>query len=252
MIFEIKRAINQDEFYVVFQPILDLKKNRICGVEVLARWQHQQLGEVNPCRFINHIETGELGITFSCMIIRKACALLSTNKTLCGFLNGAYISFNLSVENLLSPDVLECIINCSNVLKKFKINLAIELTERQNAYGCIGLKSAFNTLKSKGIFMVMDDFGSGYTSKRLMSYLSFDIVKIDRSLTNYFNKNQDEMTEFLQDISRNFPVDIVFEGVETKQQLNSIHRAGAEYAQGYYISPPQKLGCFLNFLTDGF
>ncbi len=236
MIQNIKSGIKNNEFYMVFQPVVDAISGDVFAVEALMRWESQ--GEmVSPNEFIPLAEENaliyELGLV---SIIESIKCLKATG--------GAFnVSINLSPMQLKNPkiiDVLEKTIEAYSVPYE---RLIIEVTETAVIEDFDVTIKVLEHMKNLGFRIAFDDFGTGYSSLSYLTKLPVDILKIDKDFVQSINESEENMAliKAIVTIANSRNLRVVFEGVETKEQLNYIIRLGCRYVQGYYYFKPLTL-----------
>lgn len=234
---ELKSAVKNNEFYVLYQPQVDTVKNQVVGFEALLRWQNAKLGSVPADEFIpiaemtgNIVEIGEWVLDSVCKTINKMKAKNHDLKK---------ISINVSPIQLKKYNFANRFIS---IYEKYGISpslLEIEITEGT----LIDLFSykieTINTLLKRGVKISIDDFGTGYSSLNYLTTLPISTIKIDKSfINNIYNKKNKSIIKCMIDLSKSLNYEIIAEGVETKEQLNLLSEIGCSIIQGYYFSRP--------------
>ncbi|MCR5404383.1 MAG: EAL domain-containing protein [Butyrivibrio sp.] len=237
---DLRRALDEHEFLVYFQPKFDVKSNppKICSAEALVRWQHPELGLIPPGDFIPLFED-------NCKINLLDRYVWKTVAEKLAFWRDKYgvtvpVSVNLSRLDVFDPE-LETVISdiiTSNGIDRGMLDL--EVTESAYTDNADKVISVVSNLRRQGHHIEMDDFGTGYSSLSMLSSMPVDILKLDRSFIMNLENNQDDarLTELILDIARGLNVDVVAEGVETEGQLQFLMSRGCGMVQGYYFSPP--------------
>ena len=234
----IEREIDNNRFFLVYQPVLDAKTKKIIGAEVLSRLNSEDEGVLNPGSFLSAVDSVGLNDKFDYYIFEKNCKWISNDKSL----REPYkYTINFSRSTLCEPEFADRIIN---IAEKYDLKfscLAVEILEDKNVSGEAKKQMIENlsTLKERGISILLDDFGSGYTTFGDLQNLDISIVKIDKAIT------QNSVTEtgfiILKNIIRTAQ-DIGFkalcEGVETKEQEEAAIKAGCDFLQGFYYYRP--------------
>lgn len=237
LIIELKKAINNDEFYVLYQPIYNLKEKKIKNVEALARWKNDTLGEVSPAEFIHVLE--ELGMIneFGILIVEKIFKQIKKWKE---------DNLDINVNINISPLQLKYFHKNGelNILKdRYQIDfkrITFELTEGQLKDLDEEDKNTLMGLKEMGAKISLDDFGRGYSRLFNLFTLPINEIKVDRDIIKSIEDDYRtrKMLECFIKLTKEFGYDIVAEGVETKSQLILLNEMGCNYIQGYYISKP--------------
>lgn len=243
----LRTAIERDEFLIHYQPRWDKESEEIQGMEALLRWKHPVMGMVSPADFIPIAE--EIGIIhkIGIWVLEEA-----TRQTLEWHKNGLpplQISVNVSAVQFLQIDFYEQIIN---VLKKTKLDpiyLELEVTE-SIMHQSEDAINVLEKLRSIGIKISLDDFGSGYSSLNQIGNIPLDILKIDKAFVDHIvsNKKSQAIVTTILALGKNLGLRIVAEGVEHEDQLTYLLDSGCDEIQGYVISPPLASNEFETFM----
>ena len=240
---ELRRAIENEELVLHYQPKVDVATGRICGAEALARWQHPSLGLIMPDDFIPMAEHTGLITPLTKQVMDLALSQVAAWRD-----EGRNMSVavNLCARSFLDTQLLEDI---QEVLAKWKVDpslLEIEITESMIVGDPERAKAVLEQLNELGITLAIDDFGTGYSSLAYLRHLPVDEIKIDKSFVMEMASNQsDEMiVRSIIDLAHNLNLRAVAEGVEDQDVLNRLGELGCDIAQGYHISrplPPERL-----------
>ncbi|KEK25479.1 putative bifunctional diguanylate cyclase/phosphodiesterase [Bacillus gaemokensis] len=241
-------ALANNEFSVVYQPQIDISKNKIIGAEALIRWKHPDLGFISPCEFIPIVEETTQMIPLSHWLLKESCQQLRSWQTF-----GYYdlkMSVNLSAKEFQQEDLLEVILNTleeTNLEPKF---LTLELTERIAMIDEKETLLKLRQLKENDIQTSIDDFGTGYSSLAYLSLFPIDTLKIPREFTQLADHKEEEkaIVSTIFSLANTLNLSVVAEGIETKEQLQFLQNNGCTYMQGYYFSKPLSGKQFINFL----
>jgi len=230
----LKLANFDDEFTVVFQPIIDLKSQTTIGFEALARWTSPTLGRVPPAQFIPIAERAGIIGQLTRPLLRKA---LSTAISWEGEVR---LSFNLSAYDLNSPEgvlALVAIIEGSGFDPR---RLDLEITETAFTHDFEQVEKSISMLRLLGCGISLDDFGTGYSSLTRLHALPLTKIKIDRSFVTDLHKSpvSYKIVKSLLALSRDMGLDCVVEGVETREEMAALKKLGGVMVQGYYYSAP--------------
>ncbi|OLP18410.1 GGDEF domain-containing response regulator [Leptolyngbya sp. 'hensonii'] len=237
---DLRRAVEQQEFILHYQPIVAVNTGRIVGFEALARWQHPQWGLITPNQFIPIAEETGIIAAIGHQIIREACHQLRHWQDEGLLTCPLVMSVNLSARQLIRHTLIEQV---DEILAETGINpmcLKMELTESaimENPQLAAGL---FQELQERGIQLSIDDFGTGYSSLSYLYNLPMDTLKIDRSFISNVDVDGEklELVRTIVNLAWNLGMDVVAEGVETAMQLAQLKSLRCDYAQGYLFSRP--------------
>ena len=235
---DLEGAANRKEFYLVYQPQVELESGRICGFETLIRWQHQSGEIVSPARFIPLAEESGLIIPIGEWIIDEACRF-SNDLTARG-INNIRTGINISVRHMNEPGFFEKLISIVEKNSTSPHTLDLEITESVKP-GEIGEISALTEkLRKAGFTISIDDYGTGYSSLSYLQTLSFDRIKIDKSFVDRMldNSCSRHIINSIISLSRSLEKEIIAEGVETAEQMECLLSEQCSQVQGYHISPP--------------
>ncbi|WP_316179219.1 putative bifunctional diguanylate cyclase/phosphodiesterase [Bradyrhizobium sp. SZCCHNRI1009] len=234
------------EMDLAFQPIMDATNARTTGFEVLARWHSPKLGTVSPASFIPAAERiGVIRSLTRCLLV-KALAAART------WPDDIRVSFNLSAHDICSPDgvlPLLAVIHASGVPPR---RIEFEITETAVTFDFARAEQSIAALKAIGCGISLDDFGTGYSSLSHVHRLPLDKLKVDRSFVSDVNANpiSHKIIKSLTGLCADMEISCVVEGVETKEQLDSLRRLGADYIQGYYFAKPMPADAVSGFLAQ--
>ncbi|MEH1945781.1 MAG: EAL domain-containing protein [Nostoc sp.] len=237
---DLRRAIEREEFRVYYQPIVSLTSGSIIGFEALLRWQHPERGLLNPADFIPLAE--ETGLIFSIgkWALHEACRQMQVWRVChCSKLLDK-ISVNLSAKQFSQPDLIEQIGQILHSAGLDAGTLMLEITENAIVENGNKVTAAILQLREMGIELSIDDFGTGYSSLGGLYNFPISVLKIDRSfisLTGINSKNL-EIIEIIVALAHKLGVDVLAEGVETKEQLLLLRKLNCQYVQGHFFSVP--------------
>jgi diguanylate cyclase (GGDEF)-like protein len=247
---EILQAINNEEFFVVFQPKLDLHTNVIIGVEALVRWSHPQRGTLFPDSFIATAEQTDLMQPLTEYVLHKAlqqCALWHSE--------GLYLSVavNVSARNLHDRSFVDAVRRLLSLHDLDAMWLELELTENTVMADPDRTALVLEELHQLGVQIALDDFGTGFSSIANLRTLPVDRVKIDKTFVfGMLHSRKDEnIVRSIIDLAHNLGLGTVAEGVETKEVLDRLAEMKCETVQGYYIGKPISALEIRNLCRDG-
>ncbi len=235
----LRRALAHGEFRVHYQPIISLDSWRISGFEALVRWEHPEHGYISPLKFIPVAEETGLIIPIGQWVLREACEQLRAWQEQFPSDPPLSISVNLSGKQLSQPDLIDRISKILDETGLAPESLKIEITESAIIENIDAAATTLKRIKALGIRLSLDDFGTGYSSLSYLHRFPIDTLKIDRSFVSRINlpKNT-EIVRTILTLASNLGMDVVAEGVETRDQILQLTGLNCEYVQGYLLSKP--------------
>jgi diguanylate cyclase (GGDEF)-like protein/PAS domain S-box-containing protein len=235
---DIGRALAAQEFFLEYQPIVDLGTRSLLGVEALVRWRHPEAGVLMPAQFIPVIEEGGQIVKLGRWVLRQACHDLCAWRGGVAGGNGLRLAVNISGRHLQHGELAR---DVSQALAESGLeagNLVIELTESTIMYNTDANLERFNRLKALGVRLAIDDFGTGYSSLSYLHRFPIDILKIDRSfissLTN--SDNGPELARAVITLGETLGLDTVAEGIESEPQVAALLALGCAAGQGFLFA----------------
>lgn len=246
----LRRALEQEEFLLYYQPKVATQTGKIIGAEALLRWQHPERGLIAPVHFVSILEDTGLIVPVGEWILHDLCRQYGEWCAL-GFTDIS-LALNLSVKQFIDSQLCEKV---QNTLQKFNHNanfLELEVTESLLMGDFNNASSTLKKLHALGIRLAIDDFGTGYSSLTYLKLLPVDTLKIDRSfITGLPEDCQDKaIVEVILMLAKALDLKVVAEGVETEAQLKFLAEKQCDYIQGYYYSRPVPGDVFLNLLRE--
>lgn len=230
----LQRAIETGKIYPVFQPIVSLPTGAIASFEALARWNDDQLGSIAPAHFIPAAEKAGLMTELTSSIIGAACAAAS------GWRGEFRLAFNISPLHFRAASFaaqIEQALRPSN----FPIRrIQLEITESAVIDDLEQARGFINRLKALGVQIVLDDFGTGFSSLTRLQALPFDKIKIESSFVQSMETSRDsrKIVSAVIGLGQSLGLPVVAEGIETRTQLKMLSQLGCDYGQGYLFSRP--------------
>ena len=228
---------NFSGFSAFFQPLMDIKQNKLVGAETLMRFNSEEKGNVTPYEFVPLLEESGLIIPVGRWILHQAMAACKNiQKRIPDF----KVSINISYVQVLHSDILEDILAGLKEYELSKDSILIELTESGFLEENENFIRFCTGLKQSGIPLALDDFGTGYSNFHYLSHLTPNTIKIDRSFTLKAIKNDYEFSllQHMADMTHSIDSKFCIEGIETEDELNKISKIGPDYIQGYYFGKP--------------
>jgi len=235
---DIGRALAHEEFFLEYQPIVDLGTRSLLGVEALVRWRHPDAGVLMPARFIQVVEECGQIDKLGRWVLRQAC------RDLCGWRrsvaggSGLRLAVNISARHLQHGDLVQDVAQALQESGLEAGNLVIELTESTIMYNTDANLERFHRLKALGVRLAIDDFGNGYSSLSYLHRFPIEILKIDRSfvssLTN--SENGPELARAVVTLGETLGLDTVAEGIELEPQVAALLALGCVAGQGFLFA----------------
>jgi diguanylate cyclase (GGDEF)-like protein/PAS domain S-box-containing protein len=247
---QLRRALDNQEFYLHFQPQVDLQSGRVVGAEALLRWRNRLLGELSPDLFISHAEnTGDI-VRMGAWVIRESCRQLRQWRD--SGLPLRCIAVNVSYRQFLGENLPEIVLSA---LKEFDLPgeaLELEMTERVLIEDVPDTLETFNTLRGLGVSLVIDDFGEGYSALNYLRRLPFNGIKISHDFMHGIPVHPADTTicEAIIRIAQSLGLSVVAEGVETELQRSFLLKQGTTLAQGYLFARPLSADAFVEYARE--
>lgn len=235
---DLRSAIEEGTIDLAYQPKVDMKTGRVCGMEALARWDHPKFGFVSPDEFISLAEETGLILSLGHQLLKKAIV-----QTKCwvekGIMRGR-MCVNLSAHQFWHRDLAS---EVSAILKEVELDaryIELELTESACIQELDQTVEQMLALRELGIHLALDDFGTGYSSLAQLKTLPLDTLKVDKSfIQNIQNSAKDaNVVKAIIDIANSLELSVVIEGVETQQQCDCLWQSRASIIQGFFFSKP--------------
>ncbi|MDT4897628.1 MAG: hypothetical protein QOH25_2705 [Acidobacteriota bacterium] len=237
---DLRRALEREEFFVFYQPIMSLETGELRGFEALVRWRHPQRGFISPVEFIPVAEETGMIIQLGEYVLRESCRQMQKWQVILPSDPPLFISVNLSVKQFSQPDLVEKVAAILTETRLDAKHLKLEITESAVMENVEDATELLTRLRALGLRISMDDFGTGYSSLSHLRRFPIDTLKIDRSFVTQMAED-DENAEIVRTIiglAQNLGMDVVAEGVETPEQIETLKALGCEYGQGYFFSKP--------------
>jgi diguanylate cyclase (GGDEF)-like protein/PAS domain S-box-containing protein len=237
---DLERALENDEFVVNYQPIVDLPSGRLIGVEALVRWEHPTRGLLGPTTFIGHAERTGLIVPLGARVLRTACAqVASWHADIPGAAN-IRVSVNLSARQFQEPGLLDTVRDALADTGVAPGLVVLEITESLLMQDVDAAVVTLHELRRMGVRIAIDDFGTGYSSLSYLRRFPIDILKIDKAFIDGITTNDDDATlaEAVVGLGRALRLQTVAEGIEHADQKSMLSELGCTYGQGYLFARP--------------
>ena len=237
LLAELRRAIDNRELVLHFQPKASLRSGDVTSVEALVRWEHPERGLIFPDEFIPAVQHTGLIRPLTLYVIDEALRQCRSWQEV-GL--SLAVAVNLSTRNLVDvafPDHVAALLLEHELEPR---SLELEITESTMLANAFRTKQVLDRLSAMGVRLSLDDFGTGYSSLSYLKRLPLDELKIDRSFVMNMLENEDDavIVRSTIDLGRNLGLDVVAEGVETEAAWGQLRRLGCDVAQGYYLTRP--------------
>ncbi len=249
---ELRRALENDEFTLYYQPIISVENNKIIGFEALVRWQHPNRGLMLPMDFMAVAEETGLIIPIGQWVLREACRQMRQWQGQFPEYRNLTVSVNISGKVFSHPDFYEVIEEILYETGLEASSLRLEIVERMLMENPEPAAALLKRLKDLNVRFDIDDFGTGYSALNYLRHFPIDGLKIDRSFINAltFNDNNAEIVKTIVALAQALKLDVIAEGIETIQQLEMYRTMKGEYAQGFFIFRPMDSKAVENLLTS--
>ncbi len=230
---DLRSAVANGEIKLHYQPVVNLARNEVCGVEALMRWHHPERGNVPPSEFVPVAEETGLIIPLGEMVLRQACADAAQWPA------HVSVSVNLSPVQLINQSLVGVVINALAASRLAPRRLELEITEAVLLQNSEVALSTLHQLRKVGARIAMDDFGTGYSSLSYLRSFPFEKIKIDRSFIVDLVGNEESLAivRAITQLAADLRIATTAEGVETQQQLKTVTELGCTEMQGFLFSP---------------
>ncbi len=243
---DLREAIQRDQLELLYQPLYDLRTERISGFEALLRWNHPERGLVMPLKFITLAEETGVIHPIGAWVLRQACAdaaLLPPDVK---------VAVNLSPTQLRNDEIIHHVRAALEASHLQPSRLELEITETALLKNSEATISLLHRLHELGIQIALDDFGTGYSSLSYLRSFPFDKIKIDQSFVKEMERRHDcaAIVASVASLAKKLSMTTTAEGVETQDQLDKIREVGCTEAQGYLFGMPRPIGDVLRFFSQ--
>ena len=238
---DLRRALKDDELFVVYQPVMELSSQRLVAVEALVRWHHPQRGLVMPAEFIGIAEECGLIDAVGSVVLHKACTQFMQWQRDLGRTAPRQLAVNLSRAQLkradLVADVAQLLAGCGMRAEQLQLEITESLAAQDER-----VQTTLRELKGLGVKLALDDFGTGYSSLACLHQLPIDTVKIDRSFVGHAQTLEYHrvLIEATVRVARALGISTVAEGIETESQAELMRQLNCDLGQGYLYSKPME------------
>jgi len=248
---ELRDALINDEFRLLYQPQIDLATGAVIGIEALIRWQHPTRGLLRPSSFIARAE--ELGLLkpLSKWTLYQACREIQNAAEQNSSLAHIKLAVNLSARQFKDPELITFIRNLVQETGFDPHRLEFEITETTLITDVEASVETMLAMRELGITLSIDDFGTGYASLNYLKRLPVDCLKIDGSFIRDIPHNKDDVaiTTAVIAMAHNLDIKALAEGVQNGEQMEFLKQNGCDYAQGYLIGPPLPVDALIQLIN---
>lgn len=235
---DIHKALDNHEFELYYQPMVDIAEGKIKGWEALIRWLHPQQGMIPPGKFISIAEENGTILEIGKWVFQEACQYVKRMED--GGYTDFYISVNISTHQLLQKEFTDFILSTIKEIGVVPEHIVIEITESVLIESIDLAIRKLKKLRNNNIKIALDDFGCGYSSLTYLKMLPINIVKVDKSFISDIETVDDtkNMTSIIILLAKQLGLKVVAEGVEERHQLEYLKKHGCDMFQGYLVSKP--------------
>jgi len=248
----LREAIEQEQFELLYLPVVTLDDHELVGVEALLRWADPERGLVSPDQFLRQLEDSGLIVPVGDWVVRQACR--QSRAWQLAFPDRELLTtINVSPRQLTHPDFMPTVMTNIEATGADPSRLCLEITEGTVMRNIDSAWGMLRDAKDAGIKLALDDFGTGYSSLAYLRRFSLDVLKIDRTFVSGIADRREDAAIAQQLVAMAHALGIapVAEGVSTAEQAQTLHGMGCDFAQGFYFSPPQPVTAIDAMLAKG-
>ncbi len=240
---DLRQALERKEFVLHYQPEVDLSTRRIVGLEALIRWRHPERGLIAPMEFIPLAEESGMILPIGDWGLREACRQIEQWNRQDPRNSSLRVCVNLSARQFARPglkDHVEALLMESGASSR---QLGLEMTESSLIPNMNTASEVLGGLRDLGVSLLMDDFGTGYSSLSYLHSFPFDVLKIDRSFVGRMTEGEQalQIVRTIIELARVLGMDVVAEGIETREQYRLLRQLGCRYGQGFLFARPMSV-----------
>jgi diguanylate cyclase (GGDEF)-like protein/PAS domain S-box-containing protein len=246
---ELQRAVEEEQFELHFQPIVDLENGTIAGAEALIRWRHPERGLLHPGDFLPLAEETGLIVPMGRWVLEEATRTLRRWETDYPEVQ-LYLSANVSMRQLYDPGIVDAVRDALNDAGVGADRLVVEITESFLADESEAPRDRLQRLRALGVRLAVDDFGTGYSALSYLQRFPIDVLKIDRSFVEHARRTSASanLVRSIVQLGQSLHLHIVAEGIEDAEQARLLHDMGVRSGQGYHFArplPPERFAALL-------
>ncbi|MET8149822.1 putative bifunctional diguanylate cyclase/phosphodiesterase [Actinoplanes sp. NPDC049668] len=250
---DMERGLEQKQFIVLYQPVVDMETERVTGVEALVRWHHPEDGLLSPNQFIANAEANGLIVPLGRWVLREACEQLARWRRETPDAAGLVMNVNLSARQFQYAGLVD---DVAAALRDAGIppgSLTLEITESMLMVDIEGAIETLGALRRLGVRLAIDDFGTGYSSLNYLKQLPVDIIKIDRTFVEQVDTDAEDVAliDAVVNLGQALRMQTVAEGIETDGQWAMLREIGCDQGQGYLFGRPGDAASVTGLLARG-
>ena len=252
---ELQSALENDDFQLFYQPVIDFRTKKIAGFEALIRWEHAEMGMVRPDIFMGIAEESSLIIPIGQWVMQQACRdsnkIRESIRDWSNIKKNFFVSVNVSGRQLNDPEFFEVLEEASLENHIIPSTFKLEITERVLVGGQL-VENWITECHRRGFTVALDDFGTGYSSLSYLSQFHVDNLKIDRSFVRkiHDDKKTRVIVKAIIELAKGLGIPLIAEGIETEKDSQVLKKWGCHYAQGYLYARPMPLSDIIEFLKS--
>jgi diguanylate cyclase (GGDEF)-like protein len=246
---ELRRALDKDQLKLFYQPLINLKSGEVAGFEALARWNHDDRGEISPTEFIPVAEESGLILQLGRWAMDKAAQTLAEWDKSAGEKLPLYVGVNLSAIQVARDDIAAVVASALKSSGLTGDRLTLELTESSIVQDPVRATRVFDALKALDATVAMDDFGTGYSSLAYLQRLPIDVLKIDKSFVSGMMVDPDAVAivRAVLSLAEALGMSTTAEGIETVELATTLATLGCASGQGFYFAKPLEADAALEY-----
>ncbi|GAA0454156.1 hypothetical protein Ade02nite_02530 [Paractinoplanes deccanensis] len=248
---DIEQALENEEFVVLYQPVVDMQTQRMTSVEALVRWQHPRDGLLSPYHFIASAEANGLIVPLGRWVLRQACAQLARWRAESPAAAGLHVNVNLSARQFQYAGLVDDVADALAESGLDAASLTLEITESMLMADIESAKQTLHALRGLGVRLAIDDFGTGYSSLSYLKQLPVDVIKIDKTFVDEVDVDADDvaLVDAVAGLGQALKMKTVAEGIETDAQWSTLRGLGIDHGQGYLFGRPAAADEIVSLLT---
>ncbi len=248
---DLRRAIDEGELRLHYQPTFDLRTGSIAAVEALVRWHHPQLGMLAPAEFLKAVDASGLIVPLGRWVLEEGCRQGRRWQDLAPG-RAPRVTINLSVRELHEPAFVELVAETLRQSGLRASQLELEIAENVMLEAPVVAPEVLEALRALGVRIAVDDFGSGHASLSHLREIRAHAIKIDRTLVDGVARDRSTLAvlKAINGLAIDLGLDVAAEGIETAEQLSGVRAAGIDFGQGFYFSRPIDAGGVDELIAD--